>query len=138
MCDVTGELNSHMQCVEYGVDFHFHQTSANFKKAEISMIYQKISNIIRRTVTPMLFLHMSVFNYIFLNFVENMKTKIIVNLLALFKISIRLMQFNIVPKYIKKERNKHRMMHSNNGIIRHIYLHFYELYQNYSQIIFSI
>ena len=25
-------LDSHMQCVEFGVDFHFHQTGANFKK----------------------------------------------------------------------------------------------------------
>lgn len=32
LCDFAWVLDSHMQCVEYGVDFHFHQTGASFKK----------------------------------------------------------------------------------------------------------
>ena len=32
LCDFAWVLDSHMQCIEYGVDFHFHQTGANFKK----------------------------------------------------------------------------------------------------------
>ena len=32
LCDFAWVLDSHMQCVEFGVDFHFHQTGAIFKK----------------------------------------------------------------------------------------------------------
>ena len=32
VCDFAWVLDSHIQCVEYGVDFHFHQTGANFRK----------------------------------------------------------------------------------------------------------
>lgn len=38
LCDFAWVLYSHMQCVEYGVDFHFHQTGANFKKS--SKLYE--------------------------------------------------------------------------------------------------
>ncbi len=37
LCDFAWILGSHMQCVEYGVGFHFHQTGAKFKKG--SRIY---------------------------------------------------------------------------------------------------
>ena len=32
LCNFAWVLDSHMQCVEYGVDFHFHQTGAKIKK----------------------------------------------------------------------------------------------------------
>lgn len=34
VCNFAWVLDSHIQCVEYGVDFHFHQTGANFQKGD--------------------------------------------------------------------------------------------------------
>ncbi len=37
ICDYAWVLDSHLQCVEYGVSFHFHQTGARFRRG--SRIY---------------------------------------------------------------------------------------------------